>query len=101
MDKLSFLVCGARRASKGKSTMSAITYHIVWTTYGTWLRGDVRGRVDKKNTGIQVPDPERERQSREWMAEDAVLLTPCQRVIADSTIRDHCPMRFKYVMEGQ
>ena len=38
-----------------------IAYHIIWTTYGTWLPGDARGWVKKNTLGIQEPDAERER----------------------------------------
>jgi REP element-mobilizing transposase RayT len=73
--------------------MSAIAFHIVWTTYGTWLPGDVRGWIDKKHSGIQDPDPQRERESRERMVENGIILTPSQRLNVENTIRDHCRIR--------
>jgi REP element-mobilizing transposase RayT len=73
--------------------MSVLAYHIVWTTYGTWLPGDHRGWVKKNILGIQDADPERERQARARMVENEVLLTPSQRVSIEQTIRDHCRIR--------
>jgi REP element-mobilizing transposase RayT len=73
--------------------MSALAFHITWTTYGTWLPGDARGWVKAGAWGIQAPDPERERRSRERMTEEAVLLTREQRDVVEQTIRDHCRIR--------
>lgn len=73
--------------------MAVLAYHIVWTTYGTWLPGDARGWVKKKASGIQEPDPRRERLARQRMAEGAVLLTMRQRAIVEQTIREHCRIR--------
>ena len=73
--------------------MSVLAYHIVWTTYGTWLPGDARGWIKKKNLGIQGPDPEREQQARSLMADQVVLLTLPQRELVEKTIRDHCGVR--------
>jgi REP element-mobilizing transposase RayT len=73
--------------------MEPLAYHITWTTYGTWLHGDVRGWVEKGDPGVKPPDPIREEQARERMAESAVVLTPDQRVIVEDTIRRHCQIR--------
>jgi REP element-mobilizing transposase RayT len=73
--------------------MPIIAYHLVWSTYGTWLPGDNRGWVKKNLLGIQEPDPELERQARGRMAETAVILTPNQRAFVEQTIRDHCRIR--------
>jgi REP element-mobilizing transposase RayT len=73
--------------------MTVLAYHIVWTTYGTWLPGDRRGWVKKNATGIQEPDPQREELAREHMTEPAVLLTPTQRALVEQTIRAHCEIR--------
>jgi REP element-mobilizing transposase RayT len=70
--------------------MEPLAYHIIWTTYGTWLPGDARGWIAAGVWGIQAPDPERERQARALMAEDAVWLSPEQREIVEQAIRDHC-----------
>lgn len=70
-----------------------IAYHIVWTTYGTWLPGDVRGWVKKGEWVVQAPDPARERHTRERMVEEPVFLTDEQRAIVERTIGDHCRIR--------
>src|SRR5262249_55525728 len=70
-----------------------LAYHIVWTTYGTWLPGDWRGWVRKGISGIQASDPQLEREARKRMVEDTVLLTPGQRAIIEQTVADHCRMR--------
>src|SRR5438132_13512735 len=72
---------------------SVLAYHIVWTTYGTWLPGDWRGWVKKGVSGIQAPDPALEQSSRERMVEGPVLLTPEQRALVEKTIIDHCRIR--------
>lgn len=73
--------------------MSVIAYHIVWTTYGTWLPGDARGWVKKGTLGIQGPDPKREQQARAHMAESDVVLDAGQRALVEQVIRDHCGIR--------
>jgi REP element-mobilizing transposase RayT len=73
--------------------MSVLAYHITWTTYGTWLPGDVRGWVKAGVWGIQAPDPTEEAHAREKMAESAVILTTQQRAPVEQTIRDHCRIR--------
>ena len=70
-----------------------LAYHIVWTTYGTWLPGDWRGWVKKRIWGVQEPDPAKETAARGRMAEGAVWLTDEQRAIAAKTIADHCRIR--------
>jgi len=73
--------------------MSVLAYHIIWTTYGTWLPGDARGWVKWNEGGVKPPDPELERDARERMVESAVVLTEEQRAIVEKTIRDHCRIR--------
>jgi REP element-mobilizing transposase RayT len=70
-----------------------IAYHIIWSTYGTWLPGDQRGWHEKGEWIVQPPDAERERQARESMKENAVVLTEEQRSIVQQTIVDHCRIR--------
>jgi REP element-mobilizing transposase RayT len=73
--------------------MPILAYHLIWTTYGTWLPGDQRGWIQKRTRGIQAPDAQRETRARQNMAEDAVVLTALQRKIVEQTIRDHCRIR--------
>lgn len=73
--------------------INARTYHIVWTTYGTWLPGDRRGWVKSHCQGIQEPNPRLECSARGKMEEDAVQLTAAQQSIVESTIQEHCQIR--------
>jgi REP element-mobilizing transposase RayT len=73
--------------------MNPLAYHIIWTTYGTWLPGDPRGWIKSGVFGVQEPNPELEQHAREMMAEDEVRLTPEQRAAVEQTIRDHCRIR--------
>jgi REP element-mobilizing transposase RayT len=73
--------------------MTVLAYHIVWTTYGTWLPGDARGWIRSGAWGVQPPDAERERFAREHMAAAAVVLTHEQRALVEQTITDHCRIR--------
>jgi REP element-mobilizing transposase RayT len=73
--------------------MTPLAYHLIWTTYGTWLPGDARGWIESGVPGVQPPDPEREEQARAIMAETAVLLNPEQRGLVTQTIRDHSRVR--------
>jgi REP element-mobilizing transposase RayT len=73
--------------------MSALAYHITWTTYGTWLHGDARGWVKWGEFGIKPPNPNEERGARERMVESAVVLSEEQRHLVEQTIRDHCRIR--------
>jgi REP element-mobilizing transposase RayT len=75
------------------SAGTVLAYHLVWTTYGTWLPGDWRGWVQKGTLGIQQPDPKLEQAARERMAEEIVVLTPEQRGLVEKTIADHCRIR--------
>ncbi len=73
--------------------MNPLAFHLIWTTYGTWLPGDVRGWIQSGGPGVQPPDPMCEQQARESMAEPAVLLDPEQRGVVEQTIREHCGVR--------
>lgn len=73
--------------------MAILAYHIIWTTYGTWLSGDIRGWIKKNVSGIQPPDATLENQSRDRMAEEAVILSDTQRALVETTIGAHCRIR--------
>jgi REP element-mobilizing transposase RayT len=70
-----------------------LAYHIIWTTYGTWLPGDARGWIKSGVMGVQAPNPELEQHAREMMAEAEVRLTHEQRDAVEQVIRDHCRIR--------
>jgi REP element-mobilizing transposase RayT len=71
----------------------SLAYHLIWTTYGTWLPGDARGWIKSGVPGIQEPDPALEQRARDMMAESEVRLTPAQRAAVGQTIRKHCQIR--------
>jgi REP element-mobilizing transposase RayT len=68
-------------------------FHIIWTSYGTWLPGDERGWMRKGDPAVQPPDPELARASRAEMREDMVLLDAAQQQVVADTIADHCKIR--------
>jgi hypothetical protein len=80
------------QASGGHHDLT-LAYHLIWTTYGTWLPGDARGWIKSGVLGIQSPDPALEQQARDMMAEAEVRLTPAQRAAVELTIRKHCHIR--------
>jgi REP element-mobilizing transposase RayT len=73
--------------------MNPLAFHLIWTTYGAWLPGDARGWVQSGTPGVQMPDPKREQQAREHLAESPVVLSPEQRSLAEQTIREHAGVR--------
>ena len=73
--------------------MAVLAYHIVWTTYGTWLSGDTRGWMKKGERVVQPADPEVELVHRARMVEEPVILTPEQRALIEKTVADHCRIR--------
>jgi REP element-mobilizing transposase RayT len=68
-------------------------FHIIWTTYGTWLPGDERGWMRKGDPAVQPPEPDLERACRDNMREAIVLLDDAQRHIVAQTIAAHCRQR--------
>ena len=72
---------------------SLLAYHLIWTTYGTWLPGDARGWIKSGVLGIQSLDPALEQKARDMMAEAEVRLTPARRAAVELTIRKHCHIR--------
>jgi REP element-mobilizing transposase RayT len=70
----------------------AVTYFIIWTTYGTWLPGDARGWRKQKH-GNQPPQPLLEAWCRRRMLENPVLLNETQRGKVEAVCRDHARIR--------
>lgn len=70
--------------------MSRDWFHVIFSTYGTWLRGDRRGfrdhdhRIHSSGTYKNPPSPEEHAALRRWtvrvMHKDPVRLTPGLRV---------------------
>jgi hypothetical protein len=70
----------------------AIAIFSTWTTYGTWLPGDVRSWFQRGH-GVQEANSLRELEASLLMTEDAIVLDPEQRGLVESTIRDQCLIR--------
>ena len=69
-----------------------ITSLITWTTYGTWLPGDMRGWRNR-TAGEQFPRPLLEQWCREQMTGGSVLLTIADRQTVEDACREHCDFR--------
>ncbi len=65
-------------------------YHIIWTTYGTWLPGDNRGWLRSGIASVQLPDPDYETSCRNRMKQAVVHLDRHQRDVVVATIHEHC-----------
>ena len=70
-----------------------LAYHLIWTTYGTWLPGDARGWIKSGVLGVQEPDPALEQRARDMMTESEVHLAREQCAAVEQTIRKHCRIR--------
>jgi REP element-mobilizing transposase RayT len=70
-----------------------LAYLLTWTTYGSWLPGDSRGWVEDGKPGIQPGDCERRNSAQALLTAAPVILSAAQRIIVESTIRDHCRIR--------
>jgi REP element-mobilizing transposase RayT len=69
-----------------------IAYFLTWTTYGTWLPGDVRGWVAKPGL-FRGPNAELEAAAQSLMTEPALTLDLDQRRVVEKTISEHCAIR--------
>ena len=69
-----------------------ITSLITWTTYGTWLPGDIRG-WRKRESGEQLPRHLLERWCREQMTGETILLSANDRATVEDTCHEHCEFR--------
>ena len=75
----------------------AETYHLTWTCYGQWLRGDARGYVDRDHHTPGEPYPEGDLRvynaDANRMSEEACWLSDAQRVLAEEAIGEACDFR--------
>jgi REP element-mobilizing transposase RayT len=68
-------------------------YLLTFHTYGTWLRGDERGTVDRKahnnvpGTPMLGASPELSRLDERRLMHPPVTLTPSQRALVETTVR--------------
>jgi REP element-mobilizing transposase RayT len=73
-----------------------VAYFLTWTTYGTWLPGDVRGWVKRRRGGddfIERPIPALETHARRLMKESPALLDARMRSAVDAAVRRCCGKR--------
>jgi REP element-mobilizing transposase RayT len=71
-------------------------YFLTWTTYGTWLHGDVRGWADRKEGyrhGLKADDPLLQERRRRQLKHTPVILTSEMRQCVDAAIRGVCDYR--------
>lgn len=69
--------------------MGVKAYFLTWTTYGTWLPGNLRGWVDRHRTHgevVEPPDPKREAAARQAMMGEPAVLDQKLREIASSAM---------------
>ncbi|HWB20880.1 MAG TPA: transposase [Phycisphaerales bacterium] len=68
-------------------------YFLTWTTYGTWLHGDVRGSVNQTQNApgslFLPPDHNQVAYFSQKQAAAQFLLSDEMRPIVDQSIRDH------------
>ena len=69
-----------------------IAIFITWTTYGTWMPGDMRGWRKRKD-GHQIPQPLLADWCRKQMTGEAVLLEPQDRSTVERACHKHCEFR--------
>lgn len=70
-----------------------LAYLITWTTYGSWLPGDSRGWVERREPGIQDADVSRRQEAKELLLSASVILDAGQRRLVEETITGVCAYR--------
>lgn len=74
-----------------------LRYLLTWTTYGTWIRGDARGWVDKRRAcpgmPYEMPDPARVALNQARMAESSVILLPETRKTIAAALEETCGIK--------
>lgn len=74
-----------------------LAYFLTWTTKGSWLHGDVRGSVNRKQNKVGSPlvppSPACEAREVAMIGHDGILLSPGQRNAIDNALREHCAFR--------
>jgi len=80
-----------------------LAYFITWTTYGTWLHGDERCSVDRKNNSPDTdrlpPDPRRVAIERSLMKSSPQRLSGTERAIVTNAIVEHAAHRSWEILE--
>jgi REP element-mobilizing transposase RayT len=69
-----------------------LAYFLTWTTYGSWLPGDVRGWVDHGGA-IRETNERLVRGARRLLRHPVVVLDRSRRDLVERVIREHCAFR--------
>jgi REP element-mobilizing transposase RayT len=81
----------------GAPDRDVIAYLITFRTYGTWLPGDDRGWVTRRDnsfgTPVLEPDLGAEMRSRKALRAHPLILSPDQRRVVDMAVREVCAHR--------
>ena len=74
-----------------------LAYLITFRSYGTWLHGDVRGSIDRKNNLYGTPklehNPTRKNYVRTILKRPPVLLDAARRRSVERAVRETCDKR--------
>lgn len=74
-----------------------LAYFITWATYGTWLHGDERSSVDRRNnlraTPRLKPNASRQLRSFQRLSQEPMLLSREFRDVVDVAVRAHAGFR--------
>ena len=74
-----------------------LAYLITFRSYGTWLHGDVRGSIDRKNNLYGTPklehNPTRKNYVRTLLKRPPVLLDAARRRSVERAVRETCDKR--------
>ena len=89
--RLGSLVAFDSRSKLYRTMNDNIAIFITWTTYGTWLPGDMRGW--RRKGGNQIPQPLLVEWCRKRMTGEAVLLEPNDRRTIEEACHAHCNHR--------
>ena len=74
-----------------------LAYLISFRTYGTWLHGDERGSMSRKQNKYGTPriayNPELQQAERAQLKYPPITLDSCQRPVVEAAIREVCEYR--------
>ena len=70
-----------------------LAYFLTWTTYGTWLPGDIRGWNRKGAFDGQTANDARHESATAALKESPFILTDDDRELIAKSIQGHCSIR--------
>jgi REP element-mobilizing transposase RayT len=71
----------------------ATAWHLIWTTYGTWLPGDARGWRRRGDPAPHAPDAALEAAVREVLRFPPLYFDDAQRVVVAEAVAASCARR--------